>query len=187
MAFEADSNEGRSWLGTDTNFSVEMWGWEQSPLSWAASPSYLQLSPSDGNNLHHWPKCGHFLHLQPFHHPKSLLFSFSIRLFCKILSITENQILTRRGSQLFNKWEKLQSIKQYILENFIDQSEFLERKTDLVEREEQKKSKLAEMWSGLHSFNLKSERSQEHRKSFTKEKQKVFLRLIPRLVASTRS
>lgn len=93
--------------------------------------------------------------------------------------------MTRGGSQLFNKWEKLQSIKQYILENFIDQSEFLEREPDLVEREEQKKSKLAEMWSGLHSFNLKSESSQEHRKSFTKEKHKVFLRLIPLLVAST--
>ena len=145
-----------------------MWGWEQSLLSWAASPSHLQLSPSGGNNLHHWPKSVDIFYISNPFTTQSLFYSLSPSdQFCKILSITENQILTRGGSQLFNKWERLQSIKQYILENFIDQSEFLEREPDLVEREEQKKSKVAEMWSGLHSVNLKSESSQEHRKSFT--------------------
>lgn len=44
-----------------------------------------------------------------------------------------------------------------------------------MEREEQnKKSILAEMWSGLHSFDLSSERSQEHGKEW---RQNVFLKL----------
>lgn len=44
-----------------------------------------------------------------------------------------------------------------------------------MEREEQnKKSILAEMWSGLHSFYLSSELSQEHGKEW---RQNVFLKL----------
>lgn len=45
--------------------------------------------------------------------------------------------------------------------NFVDQPDLLEREPGLVERE-QNKSKLAEMWSGLHSSNLQKESSQEH-------------------------
>ena len=43
-----------------------------------------------------------------------------------------------------------------------------------MEREEQnKKSKVAEMWNGLHFFNLKSQSSQEHRKSYQVEAKSI--------------
>lgn len=45
-----------------------------------------------------------------------------------------------------------------------------------MEGEDQNKSKLAELRSGLHSFNLKNERSQEHRVSLRRS-QKVFRKL----------
>ena len=159
-----------SWLGTDTDVRVDTWGQKPSLWSWAPSPSYLQLSSSDDNNLHQLlslTKVQTFA-ASPTPSPPKVSHSLSPSdQFCKILSVIENQILTRVRSQVFKKWERFQSIKQ-ILEKF-HRSVRISREPDLEEREEQnKKSKLAETWSGLHFFNLKSQSSQEHRKSLTK-------------------
>lgn len=133
------------------------------------------LMPTISISFHHWPKCRHFLHLQPLHHLKFLILFLHQTGFVKYYLLLKikywpgwevNYLRSGKGFKALSKFWR----------NFIDQSESLEREPDLVEREEQnKKSKLAEMWSGLHFFNLKSQSSQEHRKSLTKQKCSRFL------------
>ena len=127
-------------------------------------------------NFYHWPKCRHFLHLQPLHHLKFLI------LFLHLTSFVKYYLLLR--IKYWPGWEVkyLRSGKGFkalgkFWRNFIDKSEFLESQTLKREKNKTRRANWAETWSGLHFFNLKSQSSQEHRKSLTKWKQKVFLKL----------
>ena len=125
-------------------------------------------------SFHHWPKCRHFLHLQPLHHLKFLILFLHQTGFVKYYLLLRIKYWPGWEVKYLRSGKGFKALSSKFQRNFIDQSEFLEREPDIVEREEQnKKSKVAEMWNGLHFFNLKSQSSQEHRKSYQVEAKSI--------------
>lgn len=138
-------------------------------------------------SFHHWPKCRHFLHLQPLHHLKFLILFLHQTGFVKYYLLLRIKYWPGWEVKYLRSGKGFKALSSKFRRNFIDESEFLEREPDIVEREEQnKKSKVAEMWNGLHFFSLKSQSSQEHRvlPSRSKKYSSNSVVHIPLLVAS---